>query len=210
MIRGVNLLSGHFDVKSGLPIQYRIEPTNGMTNPKLHPNSSVLIQDDKDFNAVITGLGALGVVYSVTIATVPFYWIQELREIVDWTAAKKLLQQGALGDILKYHNAEVWVNPYTSKALLTRREQLTSAPAGELAEQKPQIFAALTNDLPALQTVKANIVAADNTNGIPLSEEPLHILGIILAVILRWLPMLVPYVSDVSRFIVPTLFNIHQ
>lgn len=127
MIRGVTLVSANFG-HDGKPIVYRIEPTKGMTDPEKHRSTSILIQDDDNFNAITVGLGAFGIVYSITIETVPFYWIREYREFVDWSVAKKQLQQGSNGDILRFHNAEVWLNAYTSHTLITKREKVTHIP----------------------------------------------------------------------------------
>lgn len=148
----------------------------------------------------MTGLGAMGVIYSVTISTVPFYWIQELREMVDWPTAKGLLEQGPQGDILKYHNAEVWVNPYTSQTLLTRREKIMTPPTSELAGSSLNIFAALVKDLPGLQTVMDHILDGDDI------DEPAKLLGIALALFLKLCPLLVPSVS--ARTYTNPLLNI--
>jgi hypothetical protein len=196
MIIGINLISGQFDTGSGLPIRYRIEPTNGITNPKSYPPSWILIQDDREFHAAMTGLGAIGVIYSITITTVPFYWVRELREMVDWPTARGLLEQGPQGDILKYHNAEVWINPYTSKVLLTRREKLTTPPAGELADSNSHMFAAITKDLSALHAVVDHIFSD------PVIDLE-GLLGIILALLLRLFPLLLPSVSDVTSRSLP-------
>jgi hypothetical protein len=188
MIIGINLVSAKFD-ESGSPIQYRIEPTNGVTDPKLHNSPWVLKQDDREFYAVLTGLGAMGVIYSVTITTVPFYWVRELRQIVDWSTAKKLLAQGPQGDILKYHNAEVWVNPYTSDTLLTLRETTTTQPAGTLAGPSLNMWDALVKALPALQIVANHIFP---------NFDPSKELGIVLGRFLKCFPLLVPPVSSAT------------
>jgi hypothetical protein len=195
MIVGINLISGQFDPKSGLPIQYRIEPTDGITDPKRAPAGWILQQDDEDFNAAVTAIGAIGVVYSVTITTVPFYYVRETREMVDWPIAKALLEHGPQGDILKYHNAEVWVNPYTYQTLLTRREIETSVPANEAADPSLSMHASLLKELPALHTVLDRIFP----NGFSdITDEIAKVLGIILALFLRHFPLLVPSVSGVT------------
>jgi hypothetical protein len=195
MIRAVHLVSAKFDPQSGLPIQYHIEPTDGITDPAKQPASSILVQDDNVFNATVTGLGALGVVYSVTIATVPFYWIREMREMIEWPAAKTLLEQGPQGGILSFHNAEVWVNPYTSKVLVTRREKVETKPKETLADATLSMFVTFLERLPAIRAVKKVL---DDTNA---EEATFKELGVILSVFLRHFPLLVPSVSICIRFI---------
>jgi FAD/FMN-containing dehydrogenase len=190
MICSVHLVSAKFDA-NGQPIQYRIEPTSGITDPKLHSNPAVLIQDDATFNAIVTGLGAFGVVYSVTITTVPFYWVKETRQMVDWPTARRLLEQGPEGDILKHHNAEVWINPYTFETLITRRD-LVQKPTGPLAAPKQNLFATLVQQLPALRLVMETI--KDDKVDDDLSSE----VGATLAAFLKNFPLLVPTVLNIA------------
>jgi hypothetical protein len=143
----------------------------------------------------MTGLGAVGIIYSVTIATVPFYWIRELREMVKWPTARELLKEGPQGSILKYHNAEVWVNPYTSLTLLTRREKVAMPPAGELADPNLSIYATLLKQLPALHTVAHEILDGS------ITEDITKWLGIILGLILRFFPLLIPKVRELINII---------
>jgi hypothetical protein len=114
-----------------------------------------------------------------------------------------MLEQGPQGDILKYHNAEVWVNPYTSHTLLSRREIVTTPPAGELADPSLSIFATLVKDLPALRAIVGNIFDGD------ITDDLAKLLGIVLALFLRLFPLLVPSVSSAacqssSRFVLAT------
>jgi hypothetical protein len=189
MIRGLLLVSAQFD-DDGQPLQYRIEPSNGITDPQKHTGPAKLVQDDATFNALATGLGAFGVVYSVTLASVPFYWITETREKTDWPSARKLLRQGPRGDILKHHNAEVWINPYTAETLITRRDVVASPPdAGKMAGANVNPFVVLMRDLPALRKIAADIQGGDIANEI--SAEA----GAVLAAFLKNFPLIVPTVS---------------
>jgi hypothetical protein len=191
MICSVHLVSAKFDI-NGQPIQCRIEPTAGITDPKLHSAPVVLIQNDETFNAVVTGLGAFGVVYAVTITTVPFYWITETREMVDWQTARQLLSQGPGGDILKHHNAEVLINPYTLETLITRRDLVTTKPTGQLAGPSLNVFATLVQQLPALRSVTETIKED------PVVDDLSFEVGATLAAFLKNFPLLVPTVLNIA------------
>ena len=189
MIRGVTLVSAKFS-PDGKPIIYRIEPTSGMTNPNRHSSPTILLQDDKTFHAVIVGLCAFGVVYSVTIETLPFYWVVETRELTDWPAAKKLLEQGPGGSILKCHNSEVWMNAYTHQALITHREVTTTPPLGG-GDSTASIFATLIKQLPALEKV----LHAMEIDFLTFRNEIIRDLGQTLGSILKAFPLIIPFVS---------------
>jgi len=189
MIRGVNLVSAKFG-PDGKPIIYRIEPTGGITDPNRHSGPVVLLQDDKTFNAVIVGLCAFGVVYSITIETLPFYWVEETRQLVDWSTAKGFLEQGPNGSILKCHNSEVWLNPYTKQALITRRE-VTTTPPKDGGDSSVSVFVTLIKLLPALKTVLQKMEKTFQNIGDDIIRE----LGQILAGILKEFPLLIPFVS---------------
>ena len=189
MIRGVNLVSAKFG-SDGKPIIYRIEPTGGITDPNRHSGPVVLLQDDKTFNAAIVGLCAFGLVYSVTIETLPFYWVVETRQLTDWSTAKGLLEQGPSGNILKCHNAEVWLNPYTQQALISRREVTTDAPKNG-GDSSVSVFVTLIKLLPALKSVLEHIEKIFQNIGDDIIRE----LGQILAALLKEFPLLIPFVS---------------
>ena len=86
MIWGVNLVTAKFGADDK-PIIYRIKPTDGKTDSNCH-SGPVILQSDKTFSAMIVGLCAFGVVYSVTIEIPPFYWVEEIRQLIDWATAK--------------------------------------------------------------------------------------------------------------------------
>jgi FAD/FMN-containing dehydrogenase len=92
---------------------YRIEPTDGLTNPAAFHNRHrdwTLVQDDHWFQAAVVGMGSLGIVYSMILAVQKSYWLREVRVRSDWDEVRKDL---AGGDVLHEHrHYEVYVNPY--------------------------------------------------------------------------------------------------
>ncbi|CAG8697440.1 41606_t:CDS:2 [Gigaspora margarita] len=110
---------------------YKVEPTNGITDPskfsQKYPNIT-LIQDDKTFNAAVVTIGSLGVTYEVTVWTIPLYNIIERREETTWTNVKSILKQKpySTNPYLKFRNTEIWISPYTDYALITLRDLATN------------------------------------------------------------------------------------
>ncbi|CAG8601452.1 5149_t:CDS:2 [Diversispora eburnea] len=121
---------------------YRVEPTNGITDAVKFKSSNpsiILIQDDDSFNASIVNIGALGVTYSQTIATLPLYSIIEEREEVTWEHAKSILRQLPYesNPYLSSRNCELWISPYTDYVSVTKRNLATSE--DEKNYPKPEI-----------------------------------------------------------------------
>jgi hypothetical protein len=103
---------------------YRIEPTNGITDPKKYNNSDIqLIQDDDCFNSVICNMGCMGVVYSIVMEVMQEYWLCETRTITTLDKVMAMLsspagQPGTLPTALNtVRNLEVLVHPYPMKGL---------------------------------------------------------------------------------------------
>jgi hypothetical protein len=74
--------------------QYQMEPTKGITDPVKFAgkNQDVeLRQDDDLFNASVTSIGCMGVVYSYILRVEPGCYLEEERILLPWNeAAKKL------------------------------------------------------------------------------------------------------------------------
>jgi hypothetical protein len=77
---------------------FRVEPTIGISNPKLkEPYIDELIQDDDIFNSVLVNVGTFGLVYSVIIEVVPAFYLLETAEITTWRDLKaRLIKQHEL------------------------------------------------------------------------------------------------------------------
>lgn len=109
MIQSVELVSDNGAL-------YRIEPENGITNPaefiQKFPDWH-LVQNDDWFNAVIVGMGCMGIFYSLIIKVIPKYWLKEVRTLSTWKEVKAALQRS---DVLRENRHwEVIFNPHKVK-----------------------------------------------------------------------------------------------
>jgi hypothetical protein len=108
-------ISGNKDGDEGVYL-YRIEPSDGITDPAKYNDPSIqLIQDDDCFNSVICSMGCMGIVYSIVLEVMEMYWLEETREITTLDQVFKSLDSadGSVPDILnQYRNFEILVHPY--------------------------------------------------------------------------------------------------
>ncbi len=101
---------------------YRIEPSNGITDPAKYNDPLVqLIQDDDCFYATICSMGCFGVIYSVVFEVMQMYWLREERYMSTLDQVMNDLQPnpnnpGHVPDVLKdTRNYEVLIHPYPMK-----------------------------------------------------------------------------------------------
>jgi hypothetical protein len=142
----------------------QIEPRDGITDSKRFEGVTTptglykpaeLIQDDDVFNAVVVGVGSLGVIYSAVLEVEKEYWLHEVRELTSWEeltrpSAGFLAQLAATGAPPPQQgvdakgetprNYEIWVNPYETRGLhgavlVQRFRRATPPPAGECARR---------------------------------------------------------------------------
>ena len=99
---------------------FRVEPSDGITDPaEFNKDDQVkkygieLIQDDEKFNAVMVGIGSMGIVFSMILEAQPNYRLFEERISYNWEKLKAEMQKV---DVYKFINAhrhfEVLINPY--------------------------------------------------------------------------------------------------
>jgi L-gulono-1,4-lactone dehydrogenase len=106
---------------------YRVEPADGPTDPgafgRRHPERT-LVQDDDAFNAVVVGMGCMGIVYGAMLAVEPAYCLKEVRTLTSWDAVRADLLDG--GPLRAHRHWEVLVNPYERggrrRCLVTTRD----------------------------------------------------------------------------------------
>ena len=80
---------------------FRVEPSvasnQSLTDPvaweQAHPDRArfELIQDDRWFNAVIVGMGCLGIIYAVVLEVREAFLLKETRTLATWNAAQAAL-----------------------------------------------------------------------------------------------------------------------
>ncbi|WP_154856543.1 D-arabinono-1,4-lactone oxidase [Cyclobacterium xiamenense] len=110
---------------------YRVEPTDGITDPDwfekdemVQKHGITLIQDDEKFNAVMVGIGSVGIVFSMILEAQPEYRLQEERIMRNWEDVKVEMQQGDLYAYINSHrHFEVLINPYRDLDAATEAEQ---------------------------------------------------------------------------------------
>ncbi|MDH3244478.1 MAG: FAD-binding protein [Saprospiraceae bacterium] len=90
MVRSMVLVAAHGKI-------YRVEPSNGITDPDKHTETSIeLIQNDDFFYSLLINLGVMGIIYSVIIEVRPIYWLLEKRHITKWSNLRKDLSSQKL------------------------------------------------------------------------------------------------------------------
>lgn len=145
---------------------YRIEPTDGITNPSAFGKANQeLIQNDDVFHSVVVGLGCMGMVYSYIVEVWDAYWLRETRVKVDWAEARDLLLGGNSAGILsdvsndpkaiagKLRASQVHVNPYATapgkrSALITRYYYQAEAPRRSLGERMRNLLSSIGGEVP--------------------------------------------------------------
>lgn len=109
---------------------YRIEPTNGISDPGGVPDDITLIQDDSVFDGVVVAMGSLGLVYSLVLDVRDDYALVERRQVTTWNTVRPILHTGH-DMFTKFRHQEVLINPYETDGhhtavITTRRERIPS------------------------------------------------------------------------------------
>nr|WKN38729.1 FAD-binding protein [Tunicatimonas sp. TK19036] len=79
--------------------KYRIEPSEGFTDPNQHKEADTeLIQDDDTFYSAVVSMGCMGIVYSYILEVRPRYWLYENRCAEKWSEVRQKLADGSMFD----------------------------------------------------------------------------------------------------------------
>jgi hypothetical protein len=89
LVRSVELVTVMPDGDQRLTQMYRIEPSDGITDPAAflddqNTHGMGLIQDDEVFYSAVVGYGCMGVVYAYTLKVRDYYWLKEHTENRSW------------------------------------------------------------------------------------------------------------------------------
>ena len=77
--------------------KYRIEPSDGITDPALHHEPDVeLMQSDDTFYGALIHLGTFGIVASYIVEVEPQYWLMEKRTVEKWSDVSKQIRDNTL------------------------------------------------------------------------------------------------------------------
>jgi hypothetical protein len=88
-------------------------PTNRAAYEAHHGDRRTLIQDDDVFDAVVVGMGCMGVICTALIEVEPAYWLREVRELHPWSKVKADLKNGAVHTDNDHY--ELVFSPYARK-----------------------------------------------------------------------------------------------
>jgi L-gulono-1,4-lactone dehydrogenase len=125
---------------------YRIEPSDGPTDRQAYEHEygdgRTLIQDDHWFDAVVVGMGCMGVICSVTLDVRSKYFLREVREFHTWEEVRADLIDG---EVLKRNrHYEVLFSPYELKraypCLVTTRN-ITTNPSHKPLDKRTRNWA---------------------------------------------------------------------
>jgi hypothetical protein len=106
---------------------FRVEPGDGITEPEAFNNDEdvkkygiELIQDDEKFNAVMVGIGSIGIVFSMILEAQPNYRLYEERISYNWEELKAKMGSGDMYEFINAHrHFEVLINPYQDMSAAT-------------------------------------------------------------------------------------------
>jgi len=149
MVRSMDVVT--YNAQGDVIIQ-RVEPADGISDPerfaaweRTQPLRMTLVQDDATFAAWVVSLGCLGALYSVTLETVPAYWLRETRTI-EWWSEVKARMADELNTVPYYELLlSTWAEDHDGtpdhKCLVTRRVLVTDPAEQKVTNGRPETAA---------------------------------------------------------------------
>jgi hypothetical protein len=139
----------------------RIERADGPTDPDAFTRRRhgwELVQDDEVYNAVVVGMGCMGVLYAVTLEVRDAFWLKEVRTVSTWERERDRLDR----NLEREEHFELFVNPYPNAdgvhaCIVTTRSEVDeprNRPRGKL-ERNPliELLASLPFTAPVLRAI---------------------------------------------------------
>jgi hypothetical protein len=124
---------------------YRIEKTNGITDPaKFNEPNIELIQDDDIFYSAVLSFGSMGIIYSLVLEVRESFYLRETKLLTNWEELKKIWLTGSIfttGDEESAGQAPrgvtFMINPYKLKNKKTGKEEFNCAVMRNYYAKKP-------------------------------------------------------------------------
>jgi len=153
---------------------YRIEPSEGFTDPQKHTDQNIeLIQDDDAFYSAVVSLGCTGIVYSYVIEVRPRYWLYENRRPEKWSEVRRKLADGSMfddylidinGQQVKYpiRSLFIVVNPYEQDGdhtcMVARTMEVEKFHFRTLRDRTRNILASIISKIPIFYWITLLVV----------------------------------------------------
>jgi FAD/FMN-containing dehydrogenase len=139
VVRSLDMVAGNGRV-------YRIEPSDGPTDPEAyvaqHGERRTLCQSDAWFYAASVSMGCMGVVCTAMLEVEPRYFLKEVREFHTWEKVRADLEKGEV--LRRNRHYEVLFSPYIRKhaypCLVTTRNR-TESPENKWFDKRARNWA---------------------------------------------------------------------
>ncbi len=101
----------------------RVEPENGITDPRRYPRGEPeLIQDDDVFYSMVVSLGCMGIIYSVILQVRDEFFLEEVQSVHRWNEVRAELRENNYRTrrLVENRHFNVLINPYMSNSAIGR------------------------------------------------------------------------------------------
>jgi FAD/FMN-containing dehydrogenase len=138
-IRSIDLVDGTGKFR-------RVEPADGPTDARAFRGEQrawELTQEDGWFDAVVCGMGCMGMIVSLAIEVRESFRLTEVRTVTDWNTVRAQL---LAGEPRKHEHYEVYINPYprdgpgSNRCIVTIRTEGSTADAAARRPWLPELM----------------------------------------------------------------------